>query len=150
MVTNTEKVAAAIAGVLFVGVVGFQSMRDAELREVIQREIESVDTAIRHDPQFCESRSDSLLVRLGNEADRNINYTEFSVSARIPGFSNEVTLDSEPYQTDKIIKPGEAWTSCFEMPNLSNAGEDNLNRLEWEVNVLRVYFERGDLEAPGR
>ena len=76
-----------------------------------------------------------------NTGDQVVQSVTWSVIIKKSGFSsNQIEDASLKYEEDKILKPNEIWSVCYEFPNLKKRFE-NYSELTHQIVNKTVLFE---------
>lgn len=101
---------------------------------------DKVEMTVRYDTKVCEDNSYPLAVTIKNHSSGTIKVVYFNITVRLIGYSDNLN-DLWRYKSDKIIKPEEAHTSCWQYKLRSNKKQYNDPRyLEFEIRDKRVNF----------
>jgi len=96
-----------------------------------------------------EGDGSPLIVTFTNTGTKTITKTRWYFQARRPGFSNQLVrplsrlFEKTPYESDKILRPGEHYTLQCKLPPLSDS--THVTELNWEVIDKQVEYEGQDL-----
>lgn len=121
------------AALLVAGVIYWQNRA---AKELALARIEVV-----HAPALCPAER-PLSVTIHNNGGTPLDRVQFTIQARIPGYSGEVT----PYtyrllDSARILEPGESHAACYPVPSLSRAATAvPLADLEWSAEAAKVWF----------
>ena len=103
----------------------------------------SIKVEAAYAPARCPGAA-PIHVLITNNNERALEKVNFTLHARVPGYSTKAT----PYtykqnSSEKILQPGESFASCFTMPPLSRATTETfaLEDLEWFGEVDKVFFQ---------
>lgn len=106
------------------------------------RELASVKMDVVYDAERCPAPS-PLFVTITNNGATTLDRVQFSVHARIPGYSGEVTpYTYRQYDSTKILEPGDSYSACHRLPPLSRTAAADVppGELEWSAEAAKAYF----------
>jgi hypothetical protein len=81
-----------------------------------------------------------LLVTIKNNSNKTITKVSWEVNIYIPGFSKDISGYDNRYDSDKILRPGEIWLSCYKLPSKIDAKNHDLSSLQYEISHKDVQF----------
>jgi hypothetical protein len=112
--------------------------------EVPQRNREAVNkkiiVSVAYNPHTC-SINTPLLVNVKYNSSKTITKVWWEVDIFIPGHSTNIAGFDNRYSTDKILMPGEAWTSCYQLPTSLKVGNQDLASFQYVISHKWVDFE---------
>jgi len=85
---------------------------------------------------ICDAAEHPVAVQVINNSSKTIEKVFFVLSAKQPGYSDNVAWAES--SNDKILKPGEAWTSCYAARTF---GQHDPKALKWKMESWFVTFE---------
>lgn len=124
-----------VCAALLAAVVLFRQKQAAE-------ELASVDMGVAYDAALCPAER-PLLVTIVNNGDTPLDRVLFSVQARRPGYSGELTpYTYRQYDSTRILEPGDSHSACYRIPPLSRTAAEGLppEELEWSAKPVKVSF----------
>lgn len=130
----------ALWGVVVVAVLLTAAVIYEEKRS--QSVLDQIVMEVTYSPEQCPSGT-PLRVTFNNNGTGELEKLLFSIHARIPGYSSIVTpYTYRQYESEKIIAPGDNYSSCYPVPLLSRtpAAELPLESLEWSAEPDRAWF----------
>jgi hypothetical protein len=80
-----------------------------------------------------------LLVRIHNKSSKTVTKVHWDLGVYQPGYSTDLAGYAD-YSSDKILKPGEKWQSCYTLPR-DIASRVDQERLEYRISGKYVTFE---------
>lgn len=102
-----------------------------------------IEITVTYDSGVCPAAR-PLSVTILNKAAAPLERLSFSVHAKIPGYSRVITpYTYKQYESDKILAPGESYSSCYALPLMSrDAGSATVDNaaLEWSATVDNIYL----------
>ncbi len=108
----------------------------------IDSERAQIAISVTYDPSGCPAAR-PMSVTIRNTSPLPLERVTFSIHARKPGYSSVVTpYTYKQYESDKIIAPGESFSTCYPKPLMdrdAKAGTDEAS-LEWSASVDNVYL----------
>lgn len=131
----------ALWAVLGLAVILLAAVLVYDHRQDVLRTKVSVDVV--YAPALC-SKERPLRVSIKNGSERVLHRAAFSFQATLPGYSTKITPYTYKQNTsDKILRPGEVYESCYSLPLLSRelGPEYDLEVLQWSAEVTRTDFE---------
>jgi hypothetical protein len=109
-----------------------QKRRDALNKKVI--------VSVAYDPNICSLKT-PLLVNIRNNSSKTITKVWWNVDIFVAGYSTNISGFDNSYSSDKILKPGEGWTSCYQLPSSLKVGNQPLNSLRYTISNQWVNSE---------
>ncbi|TIP11458.1 hypothetical protein [Mesorhizobium sp.] len=91
-----------------------------------------IDSTLRWKEHGCDSSDYPLALRVQNNSDRTIIGLELDTRAYRPNYSNNVA-GGRPFETDRIIRPGEIFLTCLSQPPLN--GDYDPSTLTWSGKI---------------
>lgn len=82
-----------------------------------------------------------LQVSINNNSNKIVNKVYWRVVINKPGFSSDLSGYDNEFSSDKILKPGESWISCYKLPRTLKPEGLPLNQLEYKIEQKNVVFE---------
>jgi hypothetical protein len=122
-----------IAFIAFVGVIGGLVWYQAFRQQAAENQ---VLFAFRYDPGTCPAGT-PIAATIRNTSARTVSSVFFDVVLRRRGFSSETGRLSS-IRSDKILAPGEEFSSCYPMPSLRETFDPS--ELEFEVGYKVIKF----------
>lgn len=107
------------------------------------RTLEQIQIDVTYAPELCP-HDRPLQVSFANTAATPLEKLLFSIHARIPGYSSIVTpYTYRQYESEKILAPGESFSTCYPIPLLSRtpAAQSSPAELEWSAKADRAWFQ---------
>ncbi|RDJ05624.1 hypothetical protein [Rhizobium grahamii] len=90
----------------------------------------------------CDDPARTVLVKLSNASDRQLNVVRFRLIAKRPGYSNE--LYSDYFTSNKIIAPHSVFETCWALNQYRGLetlpGKPLASDFEWSVEISSVEF----------
>ena len=77
----------------------------------------SVAVSVVYSLSSC-NHSYPLLIGIRNNSSKTVKKVEWWIEVYIPGHSTNIAGVYNNYSCDKILKPGEVFTSCYELPGM--------------------------------
>jgi hypothetical protein len=113
-----------------------QKQRDALNKSVVVGVVYSVSSCKHGLP---------LLVSIKNNSYKTVAKVSWYISIYIPGYSTDISGSNNRYSSDKILKPGEALTSCYALPLHIEADikakNKDLSALRYVISNKYIEFE---------
>lgn len=82
-----------------------------------------------------------LSIIIINNSGKTLNKAEWRLGAYRTGYSSNLIGYGNDYSSDKIIKSGESWSACYNIPkNLLSIGY-GLDKLEYKVEYKYLNFD---------
>jgi len=101
-----------------------------------QKERDLVQLTIKYDEKKCGNKF-PLIITVENLGKKIVNRISWNIAAYRPGYSSNVIKygygsysSNSPYSTDKILKPGEMITFCYQVPPLTGNYDPLILRYE--------------------
>lgn len=110
-------VAVALVG-LFIAILALASVREYYTHTLPTSQVKVTEFVVRH--RACSDLQYPLYVEFKNESDRTVLAINFSFKAYIRGRSTDIA-EYNSLRDDTILKPGEAYSSCWSRPKLEAA-----------------------------
>lgn len=105
-------------------------------------ELASVQIEVTHDRALCPADK-PLSVTITNRGKAPLERVLFSVHARVPGYSGEVTpYTYRQYESNRILEPGESHAACYRIPPLSRTAAEGMDPsgLAWSAEAAQASF----------
>ena len=122
------------AVVLAGGVLYWQKQTETQLERIVLN--------VAYAPDRCPSDR-PLHVSFHNTAEQPVFRIFFSIHARVPGYSSEVTpYTYKQFTSEKILQPDERYDACYAVPPLSRFSTKTpaLDSLEWSAEVNKIHL----------
>ena len=100
----------------------------------------SITISISYNSNSCNI-DNPLLVTIQNNSFKIVKKVNWTLNIYVPGHSTNVSGYDNKYSTDKILKPGEAWTSCYKLPSTLNVKDYDYRSLQYEISGKYVNFQ---------
>lgn len=127
---------AAVIALVVGGVLGYYWIEE----RMRKGETARVTIEAEYDSQGCSSDY-PIAIRFTNGSRRTVEETYFYLRSYRQGHSSPITSDS--YSSDKILVPGETFTSCWRHSPPTDERTD-ISTLLWKSEVSSVSFREGD------
>ena len=122
--------------ILIALLIGYLFLQDARERA----QADKVEMVVKYDTKAC-SEDFPLAVVIRNNSDRTVNSIDFDITIRRKGYSKDLSDWMIDYESDKIIKPGDAHGSCWRYKLRSEYERyNNPKNLEFEIGYKSVRF----------
>lgn len=108
----------------------------------VAEELALVQINVVYDAALCPAER-PLSVTIVNNGDRTLDRVFFSVQARVPGYSSELTpYTYRQYDSSRILNPGDSHSACYRVPPLSRTAAEGVppGELEWFAEAAKASF----------
>lgn len=108
----------------------------------VAEELALVRISVAYDDALCPAER-PLSVTIVNSGDRTLDRVFFSVQARIPGYSSELTpYTYRQYDSSRILDPGDSHSACYRLSPLSRTAAEGISpgELEWSAEAAKASF----------
>jgi hypothetical protein len=93
----------------------------------------SIAVSVSYNLSFCNSAY-PLFATIKNNSSKTITRVYWDLNIYIPGYSTDISGYDNHYSSDKILKPGEGWKSCYKLPSTLKATDHGFDSLEYKVS----------------
>lgn len=101
---------------------------------------DKVSVTVLYNVATCNYYS-PLFITIINNSNKTITKVSWDVNTYVPGYSTDISGWPNNYSSDKILKPGESWSSCYTLPsNLNNKNHDP-GSLKYGISNKYVQFQ---------
>lgn len=101
---------------------------------------DSVSVTISYSVALC-NHGYPLSVTVKNNSHKTITKVSWDVNIYISGYSTDISGWPNNYSSDKILRPGESWSSCYKLPSNLNAKNHDPSSLKYEISNKYVHFQ---------
>ncbi|MBI4681220.1 MAG: hypothetical protein HY753_08500 [Nitrospirae bacterium] len=107
-------------------------------RKMIQ---DKIDIKVAYGINNCGMGGRSLSISIYNGSNKTISKVTWRVDAYQPGYSTNLAGYDNDYYCDKILKPGERWTSCYTVPSTLNAEGKPIGLLQYSISSKNAHYQ---------
>lgn len=101
---------------------------------------EQVVVTVVYDEEKC-SKDYPLVVYIHNRSNQIVTKVGWDLHAYRPGFSSNLSEYPNNYSSDKILKPGESWFSCYRLPEKLVKQSLDLSKLKYTIEYKSVHTQ---------
>ena len=99
---------------------------------------DQVVVSVSYNEENCAKKY-PLLVKIHNKSSKTVTKVSWDLDVYQPGYSTDLAGYAD-YSSDKILRPGEEWQTCYTLPrNIANRVDQE--RLEYRISGKYVTFE---------
>jgi hypothetical protein len=103
------------------------------------RHVEQIKVIASTDRNICKDDKFPITVIIRNASGKTVEKVSFSLSARRPGRSSDLTKYNS-YDDDHLIEPNKGHGTCWSAPELKELVADP-RELQWSINYKSIYLK---------
>jgi type II secretory pathway pseudopilin PulG len=115
-----------------------QRIEAAQKAKIAEQE-EKVQISVKFEPRSC-TQAHPLHTVILNGSNQTVVKTRWSFEVYRVGFSAQLAKDHS-FTTDRIVKPGERYSTCCSLPELELHEVVPFSQLEWRIATKDVTFQ---------